>query len=444
MRPDAQGFRSEPPQVRPLTAIAGACAALSTSAAGAAGLWEHYQSALQENPDYLEQVAAAERAQEQPLVRRAFLLPHVAATDRRTRQSPLEMTGGGGPPDRRVRAQSLSLRQTLFDLPNWLQYKAAFDLRDAAQLRAQAARSVLMIEVAEAYFDALWTGQLRQLAAARRRAVRRQLDSIESGVAAGAATVLDQLRGQAELQAILAEEIAARGDHELALRSLAFLAGIEDESLEPVGPHVPAEAGEPRESLRERARANNLTIRALRKDRAEAEAAVEIARSKALPTVGFSVARTRSDGDRSEREYDTRASIELQWTLFAGGGNRPVRRQALADRRAADIRLRGGIQAAESRTDQALNRIRNGESRVKALEASVEAGQELLDIVAFGYRENVNVLADVFDAQKDLADAQSRRARARYDLLLNSLRLLDAVGALDDGRFRSFTQAIAE
>lgn len=413
-----------------------AAAAALASPAGAAGLWDHYGSAIRTNTGYLEQLAATARAEEDPAIGWASLLPQVSASDILSRQ---EAENSGD--DTRSRTQSLTLTQTIFNLTSVDQLRATYDTRDAARLRAEAARSALMIQVADAYFNALLTRQLIDFTGARLRATREQLSSIERNLEAGTATLVELLSVQAELQSVIADEIAARGDHQLALRDLALVSGLDDPAIDPVDAAAPGETGESLDSLRARARQGNLAVQALRKDREATAKGVSATRDAVLPTVDFSMTRSRSWGNSSAREYDTTSRFALSWSLFSGGGTLPAYRQALADLDAADIRLRGGLRSIDNETERALNQVRNSESTIRALEASVKANEELLEIVTLGYDEGVNALTDVFDAQRDLEDSRSQLAQERYALLTNSLSLLDVIGALDEERFERFARS---
>lgn len=416
---------------------------------GARGLWEHYQSALESNAGYLNRVASSKIDIEEPKVRRAALLPQVSVSASKAwmpGNSGMDGNGGGsnrGEPDEESASQSLSLSQALFDPRTYHLYRASLERREVALLQVESARRDLMVQVAEAYFDALWARQQLDFTSTRLRAVTEQSSSIEAGVEAGSATILDQLRAQAELQSVRAAEIAARGDHDIALRNLALVSGLEDGDIRPLASHElpPFETG--LEEVLRRTRDDNLDIRGLRKGLEAADIDVRAARSVVYPTLGLLASRTRSDGDNSEREYDSRYAVQLQWTLFSGGGRVPAYRQALAAREVSDTLLQGRLRTAAQEATRAVNQIRNGKSQIAALEASVKANEELLDIVGYGYEEDVNVLSDVFDAQQDLEDSRTLLSRARLDLILDSLRLLAVTGELDEDLFGRIARSIA-
>jgi outer membrane protein len=69
-------------------------------------------------------------------------------------------------------------------------------------------------------------------------------------------------------------------------------------------------------------------------------------------------------------------------------------------------------------------------AQVKALEAAESSSKLALEATQLGYRVGVRVNLDVLNAQSLLATTQRDLARARYDVLVNSLRLRQAAGQL--------------
>jgi outer membrane protein len=81
-------------------------------------------------------------------------------------------------------------------------------------------------------------------------------------------------------------------------------------------------------------------------------------------------------------------------------------------------------------TRQAFFGVQSGQAQVKALEAAESSSQLALEATQTGYRVGVRVNLDVLNAQSQLFTTQRDLARARYDVLLGSLRLLQASGQL--------------
>jgi outer membrane protein len=95
-------------------------------------------------------------------------------------------------------------------------------------------------------------------------------------------------------------------------------------------------------------------------------------------------------------------------------------------------RARDDLEAARrtvtQATRQAFYTLSSGAAQVKALEAAEASSQLALEATQLGYRVGVRVNIDVLNAQTQLFQTQRDLARARYDVLLGTLRLRQAAG----------------
>jgi len=73
----------------------------------------------------------------------------------------------------------------------------------------------------------------------------------------------------------------------------------------------------------------------------------------------------------------------------------------------------------------------------EALEAAEASSKLALDATELGYKVGVRVNLDVLNAQSQLYDTRRDLAKARYDVIVNSLRLRQASGQLQPADVRS-------
>ena len=99
--------------------------------------------------------------------------------------------------------------------------------------------------------------------------------------------------------------------------------------------------------------------------------------------------------------------------------------KAIADletaRRTADLTAR-----------QLLRKVTSGLAQVRALEAAERSSQLALDSNLLGYQVGVRINIDVLNAQQQLFSTRRDLALARYTVLVDGLRLRQAVGGLSD------------
>jgi len=81
---------------------------------------------------------------------------------------------------------------------------------------------------------------------------------------------------------------------------------------------------------------------------------------------------------------------------------------------------------------QAFLGMNSGLAQVKALEAAEVSSKSSLDSNKLGYQVGVRINIDVLNAQKLLYSTQKDLSKARYDTIMNGLRLKSAAGTLKE------------
>ena len=76
--------------------------------------------------------------------------------------------------------------------------------------------------------------------------------------------------------------------------------------------------------------------------------------------------------------------------------------------------------------------MQSGLSQVKALEAAEVSSNSALESNKLGYEVGVRINIDVLNAQQQLYSTRRDLAKARYDTLVNSLKLKAATGSLTE------------
>ena len=71
-------------------------------------------------------------------------------------------------------------------------------------------------------------------------------------------------------------------------------------------------------------------------------------------------------------------------------------------------------------------------SQATALQAALVSSQSALEANQLGYEVGVRINIDVLNAQTAVYKTQASLAKARHDVLLDSLKLRQAVGVLSD------------
>ena len=96
------------------------------------------------------------------------------------------------------------------------------------------------------------------------------------------------------------------------------------------------------------------------------------------------------------------------------------------------------------RVAQAYFGVQSLQAQVKALEAAESSSQLALEATQLGYKVGVRVNLDVLNAQTQLYTTRRDLAKARYDVLVNSLKLRQAAGTLAAEDVLKINQLIAK
>ena len=302
----------------------------------------------------------------------------------------------------------------------------------------------LIVRLVQAYFDVLASADALATVQTGKKAIAEQLASAKRNFEVGTATITDTREAQARFDLSTAQELAAENDlnvKRLALESVVGRAGVVPKTMA-VPVVLPALAPADIEDWVRQADALSPTLQQLRIAREVAKLETEKARAGGLPTVGVSAglteAYTRLSGSTAAGAFPSNsgaglsgnAAIQLNMPLFTGGAvqNRIKETLALEDKAQSDLEAarRGVAQATRS----AFFGVRSLIAQVAALEAAESSSKLALDATLLGYKVGVRVNLDVLNAQTQLYQAQRDLAKARYDVVVNSLKLRQISGQL--------------
>jgi outer membrane protein len=126
----------------------------------------------------------------------------------------------------------------------------------------------------------------------------------------------------------------------------------------------------------------------------------------------------------------TTGAVVLSWPFYTGNALDNRVRETLSLTQKAQADLDAATRTVAQNTRSAFFGVMSGVSQVKALQAAVESSQVALEANKLGYSVGVRINMNVLDAQSKLFDTKAKLAKARYDVLMGSLRLRQVSGTL--------------
>jgi len=338
---------------------------------------------------------------------------------------------------------TVTLTQPLFNWQSFQVYKeAGFRAVQTEALFGQATQD-LIVRVAQAYFDVLASQDSLAFIQGQKVAIAEQLAQAKRNFEVGTATITDTHEAQARFDLATSQEIAAQSDLEIRKRTLQQIVGKFPEQLAPLKANIELSPPKPN-SMEDWASAASTQSYPVRAQEAALEVAVrEIDRVRAghLPTLnlvgnaGVNSAGLSTAAQLNSATDSTIYNIGLQLAipLYAGGNVSSLVRQAVANREKVQQDLESTRRTAALSARQSFLGVTNGMAQVKALEAALVSSRSALDSNKLGYEVGVRINIDVLNAQQQVFSTLRDLSRARYDTILNGLRLKSASGTLADG-----------
>ncbi|MCU1775332.1 TolC family outer membrane protein [Pseudomonas sp. 13B_3.2_Bac1] len=349
----------------------------------------------------------------------------------------------------RTRSNSVfqaNLNQPLFRADRWFQLEAAHASTSQAELELEAKEQQLILNTAKNYFETLRALDLLAASKAEEAALKRQQQQAQARLDNGASSITDVLDAQAAYDNASANRRLAQRKVDDAYEGLSRLTNQDYSAIEGIEHQLPVALPAPCDANAwvSHAVKQNLALQASQYAVIAAEQTNRQRKAGFAPTVdavaswrkgdndGFGYSNPTDFGRDGYRGNVAQGSIgiELNIPLYSGGMTRSQVREATErlaqsedereDRRREVVQdTRNFYRAVNSDIEQVIARrqtIRSGQASVKAN----QAGRDL------GSRNT----ADVLNAERQLYAAVREYNNARYDYIIDTLKLKQAAGML--------------
>ena len=341
------------------------------------------------------------------------------------------------------RSVALTGQMPLFNRANEKTIRQSERGIEVARAQLQAAEQDLIVRVVQAYFDVLAATDALGTVRASKAAIAEQLASAKRNFEVGTATITDTREAQARFDLSTAQELAAENDLNVKRLALESVSGQQGLAPKPMAVPVvlPKLVPADLEAWVAEADAASPALQQLRLGREVARLETEKARAAGLPTVGLSASLSEAHSSISSATLGKSfsgsgfgpvgsVSVQLTMPLYTGGlvQNRIKETLALEDKAQTDLEAARRNTAQGTRS--AFFGVRSLTAQVTALEAAESSSKLALEATQLGYKVGVRVNLDVLNAQTQLYQAQRDLAKARYDVVVNSLKLRQVTGGL--------------
>lgn len=419
-----------------------AAAILVSGVAHGADLIDVYQMALDNDPTYQSARESLEAARQKVPEALSALLPAIGATasygltEGHTSYTGTPLVGRTFGSD----AWTVQLTQPLLRV----QYAEAYDqsraIAEQAAAQFRGAEEDLILRVSQAYFDILVAKEALAAAEAQLKSTEEQVSAAQHGYDNGTVAVTDVYEARAQAEQARSQKVTATDDLESKQAALEAIIG----SVPPALAALKDDANAPRpnpdqvDTWMVRAKQDNPAVQAARAAVKAAQSEVNKAQFQRMPTIDIvaSIGRNYSTGNiNNPFNYATNASdrqvgLQLSMPILDGGGMQAVVREAKANERKAEADLETARRKSAADARDAYAGVVNDLVQVEALRVAVTSGDSSVTGNQVGYRLGIRINTDVLNAQQQLFASKRDLAKARYDILMQGLKLKAAVGEL--------------
>ncbi|HET7553115.1 MAG TPA: TolC family protein [Gemmatimonadaceae bacterium] len=315
------------------------------------------------------------------------------------------------------------------------QARQANAARTGAEIALTSARAQVMLDVAQAYYDAVLADRLLNISQATLAQAETTLSQTRLAKQVGNQPEFELLRARVTRDNQIPVVIQQRSARDLAYLNLKQLLKLPlDEQLD-LTTSLDDTATSPGSRLAEllatpldTSAAERSPVRQARQTVLAQRSAVAVARAERLPTVTLSSAFGRvafPTGFPSWDQFLTNWTVtaSLQLPIFLGGAIRGDKMIAEANEREAEARLRQTRQLAAVDTRNAIAQLRAAEAQYAASAGTEDQASRAYDIAQLRYREGISTQTELSASRIQLQQARANRAQATRDLQVARLRV---------------------
>lgn len=397
-----------------------------------------YEKAIQNDPIIKQFEAKQSAATENRSQGLARFFPTIAATGATSRNWLHNKKAGTfrGPANQEFwdTTFSLNLTQPLFHWEHWVQLSQSDNQIAQAEAAYQAELQKLIVRTTEAYFNVLSAQDNLQFTVSEKETISKQLDQAKERFEVGIIPITDVYEAQAAYDQTTANELEAANNLDNQKEALREIIGESEALISPLGENLPLKKPVPDNIKKwdETAETNNLDIIAAFNQMEIKHKDVDIQRSGHLPKLDIVGSYGAQDNNSTfGLRGDTQSiGVQLNVPLFEGGAVNSKTRQASYEYEAAKENLTAVKRQVKRQVNNTYRSILTSIGRIEALKATVTSAASALEASTAGFEVGIRTMVDVLGEQRNLYRAKRDLSRARYDYLINSIKLKQSTSDL--------------
>jgi len=427
-------------------------------------LLDIYRLAKDNDPTFLSSEAGRKASNERVNQSLASLLPQLNASysiSKSTQDSSRSFVVPGFPASPSASSTEtdqsgfgVTLNQEIYNHSTWLTLKQSEKSALQSNINHEGTKQQLVIRVAEAYFNVLAAIDSVDFSEAETKAVSKELAQTNQRFEVGLIAITDVHEAQSRYDRAVANQIATQNALDNMHELLQLITGQYHYDLLSLKPELTLAKPQP-ENIKtwvKQAEENNIDIKASRIGLDIAKNSISISQAGHYPTISLSASYSDGSGktDSNGTVFDaglpvgnlisvtdgdsqsSSISIDFSIPLYSGGRTHSRYKESQSLYLQAAHNLEANRRLAVSQTRSSYLGVIANVSSVKALNQAVISAEKSLEATQAGFEVGTRTIVDVLLQTQQLFESKRQHARARYDYVLNTLKLKQATGLLTE------------
>ena len=331
---------------------------------------------------------------------------------------------------------SLRLEQTLYRQDDFLRISQSRASVTKALADFNSAKHDLILRVSEKYFNVLAAKDNLQFSTSEYNALKQRLEQSEEKFQVGLIAITDVHEARARYDLSKAQLISAKNTLQITLENLREVTGKTHNNIKKLTNDIVLVSPQP-DNINEwikQAENKNLELHAAKQAMLIAEKEIAIQKAAHLPTLDIVAEHSQSNtggGFLGSREIEQNSiSLEFNLPLYEGGSTSSKTTQARYEYNVEKQNYIKIKRSTERLVRSGYLNVLASISQVKALKQAVVSGEKALETTQAGFEVGTRTTVDILNSQGELFRAKKDYARARYNYLLETLKLKKASGSL--------------
>lgn len=341
-------------------------------------------------------------------------------------------------------------RQPIYSKQNLVQIEQTKTQVSQADKQLNLTQQALILRTTQTYFDVLIAQDKIDLIIAQKAAILSQLEQAKANFEVGTATITDVNEALARYDLIAAQEIAAINEHQIAQYAVQAMTGEVPQKLASVKADLSVNPiDQSMDKWLDVAAQNDLNIQVQQDAVKLSEQEIERAKAGHLPTLDAVASYTNAYSNGSVSVFGTgnelktgSIGLQLQIPLYQGGAVSSRVRQAVLNQQKAKDDVEIARRNTVLKTQSAYLNLSTSIAQVKAYEQALTSSQSQVDSTKLGYEVGVRTSVDVLNAEQQLYSAKRDLLQARYNYLVNIIRLKAASGVVAEADLVDINQQL--